>query len=419
MRAPEDKKYWIWLGAMTGINAKKANLLLERYRDPFAVFEASGAELSQLEFMNRNAVSQLLDRNIRRNLGEVAASVFQKGIDVITIFDDEYPETLKRVFDPPIMLFRRGKARVCRDCIAIVGTRHPSAYGQTVAWRLAGELAGHGYTVVSGMAMGIDATAHKSALAAGGETVAVLGGGVDRASPVSNGKLMDEIMLRGAVYSEFLPGSFPQRANFPRRNRIISGMSIATIVVEAGEKSGALITAGFSAEQGKDVFSVPGNITSPLSVGTNALIRDGAIPVTCTEDVLFALDPFLHASVYDDRRSVPVCEELVTLTREKQRGAHSNDRHVTSTPDDVRSPALKNQGAPTPKNLMAPAPRKFSNLNVIERKIVDFLRLNGPAKTDDIISQCRFKGGEANSSIIILEMKGVLKLLPGMYYGLD
>ena len=370
-----DKKYWMWLGAMTGVTSKRANLLLEHYKDPINIFEASETELSQFEFMSRQSVLQLLDRTVKMSLNEVVAETFRKGIDIVTLVDEEYPEQLKRVFDPPVCLFRRGKPRRKKDYIAIVGTRRPSAYGYNTAWTLAAELAASGYSIISGLAMGIDSAAHKSAIAVGKETIAILGCGVDRVYPACNKELMEAIIKSGAAYSEFLPGTFPAQANFPRRNRIISGMSIATVVIEAGEKSGALITAGFAAEQGRDVFSVPGNITSPMSVGTNKLIRDGAVPVTCVEDIIYELNPFLHLTEDNTKRESKAAEKRRKLIE-----------------------------------------LKTSELSDSEIKVINCVIDNGPSKIDDIIRHCDSKSGEINSTVVILEMKGILRLLPGMLY---
>jgi DNA processing protein len=289
-----ELKYWFWLGAMAGLSARRAKMLADAFGNPYEVWIQGAEALGRLEFMNRQSVAQVLNAGVRGGISQAMAAVQARGIDIVPLCDSQYPEYVKAISDPPLILFRRGHigGRLRDRAVAIVGSRHPTAYGVRVARTLAGDLAARGYTIVSGMAMGIDAAAHAEALAAGGSTVAFLGCGVDRAYPASNRRLMDEIVGHGEVYSEFMPGALPMQQNFPQRNRLISGMCAGVVVVEAGERSGALITAGFAGEQGRDVFAVPGNINSPLSRGTNALIRDGAIPVTSADDILEALNPF-------------------------------------------------------------------------------------------------------------------------------
>jgi DNA processing protein len=199
---------------------------------------------------------------------------------------------LRQVADPPPVLFVRGRLETeDARAVALVGTRRATAYGRAVVERLARDLVAAGLTVVSGLAKGIDTFAHHGALAAGGRTIAVLGNGLDQVYPPENDGLARRIVEsgRGALVSEFAPGVPPDAVNFPRRNRIISGLSLATVIVEAGEKSGALITADFALEQGRDVLAVPGSIMSPGSVGTHQLLRQGATPVTCAEDILEAI----------------------------------------------------------------------------------------------------------------------------------
>ncbi|MDR1439607.1 MAG: DNA-processing protein DprA [Clostridiales bacterium] len=290
-----ELKYWFWLGALTGLSARRAKMLSDAFGNPYEVWIQSADALCRLGFMNRQSVAQVMNSGIRGDTSRAMAAIQARGIDIVPLCDSQYPEHIRAISDPPLVLFRRGcacKGRRSR-AVAIVGSRHPTAYGVHVARMLAGGLAARGLTIVSGMAMGIDAAAHAEALAVGGKTVAFLGCGVERAYPAGNRRLMDEIVRRGEAYSEFMPGTLPMQQNFPQRNRLISGMSAGVVVVEANERSGALITAGFAGEQGRDVFAVPGNINSPQSRGTNALIRDGAIAVTSADDVLEALNPFL------------------------------------------------------------------------------------------------------------------------------
>jgi DNA processing protein len=217
------------------------------------------------------------------------------------------------VADPPPVLFVRGHlTEHDTRAVALVGTRRATTYGRAVADRLGRELAAAGVTVISGLAKGVDTVAHHAAIQAGGRTIAVLGNGLDQVYPAENAGLTRQIVDHdlGAVVSEFAPGIPPDAVNFPRRNRIISGLSLATVIVEAGEKSGALITADFALEQGRDVLAVPGSIMSPTSAGTNLLLRQGAIPVTRVEDILEALGSMPAESAAVLARHVPQLEPL-------------------------------------------------------------------------------------------------------------
>ncbi|WP_244269700.1 DNA-processing protein DprA [Caldanaerovirga acetigignens] len=213
------------------------------------------------------------------------------GAKIITIEDEEYPRLLAEIYDPPVVLYVLGEASALNmESIAIVGTRKPTSYGQKVAEQIAGELAEFNINVVSGMARGIDSFAHKGALKAGGPTTAVLGCGIDVVYPPENHELMKKIIKYGCVITSFPANSKPLPSNFPARNRIISGMTRGTLVVEAAEKSGSLITADFALEQGRDVFAVPGSVFSPYSRGTHKLIKQGAKLVECANDILEELN---------------------------------------------------------------------------------------------------------------------------------
>ncbi len=211
----------------------------------------------------------------------------KKNIRYVTIWDRDYPEKLKWISDPPALLFYRGKLDARHDqALAVVGTRTPSSYGKVVATELVRQLVAAGLTIVSGMARGIDAIAHQVAIREGGQTVGVLGNGVDRCYPVDNRRLYQQIPEHGALFSEYFLGTGPDAANFPRRNRIISGLTLGTLVVEAGDRSGALITALYALNHNREVFAVPGNINSPQSTGANRLIKHGAKLVQKVEDIL-------------------------------------------------------------------------------------------------------------------------------------
>lgn len=210
----------------------------------------------------------------------------KEDIKILMYTDQDYPQQLRNIYDPPPALFIKGAVMDFDNCLAVVGARRASDYGKSAAYKLSMELAVRGITIVSGLARGIDSCAHQGCLDGEGTTIAVMGSGFMHIYPPQNKRLAEEIYSNGCIISEYLPDMPPYAWNFPRRNRIISGISKGVIIVEAGEKSGSLITARLALEQGKDVFAVPGNIFSPSSQGTNSLIKDGAKPVTCVDDIL-------------------------------------------------------------------------------------------------------------------------------------
>ena len=289
----DERAYWVVLNTAAGIGPVRFQRLLEICGGARGAWEATDLELAAAG-LERRTITAL--RRLRQNTTPeaVARRLQQLGIQTLTLLDEEYPANLRQVADPPPVLFIRGKLRPHDDCaVALVGTRRATEYGRAVAERLAHDLAAAGVTVVSGLAKGVDTVAHKASLHTGGRTIAVEGCGLDQVYPPENASLARQIIERdaGAVVSEFAPGIPPDAVNFPRRNRIISGLSLATIIVEAGEKSGALITADFALEQGRDVLAVPGSILNPNCVGTNQLLKQGATPVTCAEDILATLSP--------------------------------------------------------------------------------------------------------------------------------
>jgi len=285
----EEELYWLALILAPGLGTRKIGQLLERLSTPQAIFRASTDELEGA------GLSGAVARSVASGCSfEDAAAQQQKvreaGVQLIVLNDSRYPEMLRAVFDPPPVLFARGRIDLLSSvCIGVVGTRHPTPYGVAASERLTGDLARAGLTIVSGMARGIDTSAHKAALAAEGATVAVLGCGVDIVYPSENKKLAAEIAAKGLMVSEFPMGAtaFPQ--NFPLRNRVISGLSYGILVVEGAQYSGSAITARLAMDQGREVFSVPGNITSKMSWGPNLLIKQGAKLVQDWNDVVVDL----------------------------------------------------------------------------------------------------------------------------------
>src|SRR5580692_11571471 len=296
----EEELHWLALRMVPGLGTRRIGLLLERLSTPQAIFRASASELEAA------GLTGAVARSVASGCSfEDAASQQQKaresGAQLITLGDARYPETLRRIFDPPPVLFARGRAELLASiCIGVVGTRHPTPYGVAAGEKLAGDLARAGVTIVSGMARGIDTTAHKAALAAEGTTIAVLGCGVDIVYPSENRKLAAEIAAKGLIVSEFPmeATAFPQ--NFPIRNRVISGLSCGILVIEGAQYSGSAITARLAIDQGREVFAVPGNITSKMSWGPNLLIKQGAKLVQDWNDVVVDLPPDVRRRLVDE-----------------------------------------------------------------------------------------------------------------------
>ncbi|MGI9952002.1 DNA-processing protein DprA [Moorellaceae bacterium AZ2] len=281
-----DRSYWVALHHCPGLGARKMLQLIEHFGSAEAAWGASEKELYRLTWLGEGAES-LLDwrRNVRP--AELWDNLGNLGVGVLLFSDPVYPQELKNIYNPPPVLYYLGSLDFLENLkVAVVGTRRATPYGLKVAQALARELAEEGVCVVSGLAVGIDAAAHRGALKGKGKTIAVLGCGVDIIYPRQNTLLFQQIAREGLILSELPLGTPPERRHFPARNRIISGLSRGTVVVEAGERSGALITADFALEQGRDVFAVPGPITSLQSKGTLNLIKQGAKLVTGVQDIL-------------------------------------------------------------------------------------------------------------------------------------
>lgn len=306
--ADEERGYWVALSMAAGIGPIRFQRLLQICGDVRAAWGASDLDMAAAG-LERRTIESL--KRLRGTVSPAAAleSLHRAGIVALTIADENYPSNLREVVDPPVVLFARGCILPTdTSAVALIGTRRATQYGRAVAARLAADLAGAGVTVVSGLARGVDTVAHGAAVHAGGRTLAVLGNGLDTVYPPENGPLARHIVDcgAGAVVSEFAPGVPPDAVNFPRRNRIIAGLSRITIIIEAGERSGALITADFALEQGRDVMVVPGPIFSPQSVGTNALLKQGAMPVTGVEDILAALGGDTRTGRIEVARQLPI-----------------------------------------------------------------------------------------------------------------
>lgn len=292
-----------------GVGPARVRSLIGHFRSATAVLHATTAALCRTD-----GIDQVLAEAIRQAPAEETATqqlrlAHKHQCQLTTFWDDDFPSPLKAIDDAPAALFVKGELRASdKFSIAIVGTRQPTTYGAMVTERLATDLVARGLTIVSGLARGVDTIAHRAALKAGGRTLAVLGSGLDLIYPSENRRLVEEIVRHGAVISEYFFGTKPDAPNFPRRNRIIGGLSLGTLVIEAGEKSGALITASMALEQGREVFAVPGSIFSPKSIGTHRLIQEGARLVHTADDILSELTAQLELFGKTDRPVIEVAD---------------------------------------------------------------------------------------------------------------
>ncbi len=317
-----------------------------RVRRLLSEFESADAVLSAplKRLMRIEGIDEILARQIKNGVErKVAEQQLQRmqrlDIRAASIWDPVYPPLLKKTTAPPVLLFYKGTfPESWPPCIGVVGTRMPSQYGRIVTEKLVGSLASRGIAVISGLARGIDTTAHQTTLKQGGLTYAVLGCGVDYIYPLENKMLYQKIAQKGAVLSEYFIGALPDASHFPRRNRIISGMCLGVLVVEAGEKSGALITANFALEQNREVFAVPGNITSPKSCGPNRLIQQGAKLVNSVEDILDELAPRLTPQLPEEK---PLPPNLDLLERRILESLSAEPLHIDHLVKELQeSPAV-------------------------------------------------------------------------------
>ncbi|AGL01268.1 DNA-processing protein DprA [Desulfoscipio gibsoniae] len=360
-----EKIYWLAWHIILAGQARKFWTIMEHFGTAKHAWCAPDSDFNYLAGSRQGNNGAMLVRRKQCDLSKVASYLDDKDTSVIFYHDAEYPGQLKNIYDPPPVLFLRGS----EDClesvsVALVGARKATPYGLSVAEKLAGDLAGAGVAVVSGMARGIDAAAHRGALDAGGSTIAVLGCGVDVIYPRENGRLKSSIMQNGVVISEFPPGTPPDSWHFPVRNRVISGLCKVVVVVEAAERSGALITAHVALEQGRDVMAVPGNITSKLSKGPNALIKQGAAPVLGAGDIVEELGLALIKQ---------------PLPSDSANGLKLNDHE---------------------KLLL-----KLLNYEAVSLEV--------------IVQKSGLAAGEVMSALMFLEVKGLIRQMPGRLYALS
>ena len=298
-----DIRYSIALTMLPDIGPAGSRKLLSVFGTPENIFSSPVDDIAAVGGIGINRARNIKAFSSWNVIEKQVKTLLKRGVKAVGVTEPSYPALLRETDDAPVVIYIRGDMDPQdRYAIAVVGSRKPSSYGSAVAERISGDLASLGFTIVSGMARGIDSLSHKGALNVGGRTIAVLGSGLDVPYPPENKMLMERIAGSGCVISEFPAGTQPNRENFPRRNRVISGMSLGVLVIEATSDSGSLITANYALDQGREVFAVPGKVTSPASEGTNELIRKGALLTRKADDIVEELAPVLKGFMKSGNR---------------------------------------------------------------------------------------------------------------------
>ncbi len=356
-RSHFDPSSLLELCTVPRIGSARIRNLISRFGSPAAVLSASPRELMEINGVDKKVAFNIKKGGDKKLVSEQLHLLEKASGSLVSLWDEYYPPLLKNIYDPPIVLFVRGNLKaLCSNCFSIVGTRYPSSYGKVNAEKFARELAQQSFTIISGLARGVDTTVHMAVVSAGAQTLAILGSGIDTIYPYENKKLAEQITEQGALVSEFPMGTKPDAPHFPRRNRIIAGMSMGTLVIEAGEKSGALITADYALDQGREVFAMPGSVNNPKALGTNRLIQQGAKLTINVKDILDELHVQMKETQFSKKPNVPLSE--------------------------------------------------------VESKVLDFLTAQ-PEHIDNIAAQCSMPTSEVLAVLLTLELKNVVKQLVG------
>ncbi|NMB41132.1 MAG: DNA-protecting protein DprA [Firmicutes bacterium] len=371
-----EAKYYHGFNLIPSVGPVRISKLIDHFGSAGRAWKAKLNEMTEIKGFGSVLAKRIVRERGKINIDKEWDNVLKKGYSCVTEKNEDYPLLLKEIYDPPPIIYYCGDIKVANKCcLAIVGSRRHSFYGKEIAYKFASKLSEHGLTVVSGLARGIDTWAHKGVLDAGGKTAAVLGCGLDICYPPENKTIKKKIQDTGVILSEFPPGVQPLPQNFPRRNRIISGLSLGTIVVEAGKKSGALITADFALEHGREVFAVPGSIASPYSKGCHRLLKEGAKLVEKVEDVIEEITlPFT---------SKPLSLEGNNKTGHIPKGESSYEKQLQLKPEEG--------------TLLKCIPYE-------------------PLSLEEIVSLSKIPLPLANTLLLELELKGIIKQLPGKYF---
>ena len=410
--------HWIWLAHRPGVSDRMKVRLLQHFRDPEDIYYADGESYRHVEGITPEAAEALKDKGLA-SVEAILETCRRENLHLLTFQDAAYPSKLKNIADPPILLYYKGQLPDfdALPVIGVVGTRKASAYGMQTAKRMGYQIGKCGGIVVSGMAYGIDGMAMSGALTAGAVTVGVLGCGADIVYPLSNRTLFQDVESYGCILSEFAPGTQPAKWTFPKRNRIISGLSNGVLVVEAPEGSGALITANHALEQGRDVFVVPGNIDQPGFVGSHRLLRDGATLVSSGWDILSEYEALYPGQIHREEapsRQTVYPEELAEVVpdSEKNLAKVAQNPRLPGKTKALKKILEKKSIDNSPSEAYSDVNTAAPKLSDQEQRIVDALA-SGERLVDDVIAETGLTTGKLLALLTMLELKGVVKRLPG------
>ncbi|MBR6681320.1 MAG: DNA-processing protein DprA [Clostridia bacterium] len=427
----ENILYWLWLSEKCAIATKDFRSLAERFEDPFELYRLETEEIEHIEGISERLKNKLSDKSLENAYSTLKYCKDNK-VNIISYRDERYPKRLKDIENPPVLLYVLGELPDFdkRLCIGVVGTRSMSDYGKEAAFRISYELAAADAVIVSGMALGIDAVSAAGALEAGGVTVAVLGCGIARTYPKEHVKLKKAILKRGAVISEYPPFEAPNSFNFPKRNRIISGLSGGVVIVEGSERSGALITAAKAISQGRELFALPGNVDSVNAEGPNELIKSGANVVLSSEDVIDHYDFLYHDVInyreyskakksfaYSDRMLKKYGIGAAYFKKKEEQGAMTDVPEVMFVNNDgfeaKDSSAEKLAGEQTERR--DDSAKLLEGLDDTSKKVFELLPIDKSVSPDALTAH-GMDIGEVITALTMLEISGLISSLPGGLY---
>ncbi len=409
-----DLIYWIWLSLKCGYDTPIFTKLYSHFGSVEDTFNANQDQLEQIDGLTKKHIESLLNKET-----ESAYSVLNKckrmNFGILPFNDDLYPSRLRTIKNPPVVLYYAGRLPEIDNevCIATVGTRTPTPYGCRCAYEISYDLAASGAVIVSGMAFGIDSICHRAALDAGGKTVAVFGCGLDIVYPKENQDLYKNLIAQGTILSEYAPGTKPTLYSFPQRNRIISGMSLGTLLVESKLKSGAMITARKTIEQGRDLFAVPGRVGEYNSMGPNSLIQDGAKSVSDAKDILREYQFLYPEKIHTGSTNKKIKHSSDLDFKQKSRSAPPSSiiqREKREYDETENIQKTKN----TPQN--SATQRSFDHLPEEQKNICDILCLRGQMTSEEVALKTGLNISDTMSALTILEIQGIIRALPGGMY---
>ncbi len=408
-----DLIYWIWLSLKCGYDTPTFTKLYSRFESVEDIFNATQEQLEQIDGLTKKQIELLLNKET-----ESAYSVLNKckrmNFGILPFNDELYPSRLRTIKNPPVILYYAGRLPEIDNevCIATVGTRTPTPYGCRCAYEISYDLAVCGAVIVSGMAFGIDSICHRAALDAGGKTIAVFGCGLDIVYPKENKDLYKNLLAQGTIISEYVPGTKPTSYSFPQRNRIISGMSLGTLLVESKLKSGAMITASKTLEQGRDLFAIPGRVGEYNSMGPNSLIQNGAKSVSEAKDILkeyqFLYPEKIHvgksnkkinfSSKFDSKQKIRSAATISIIQKDKREYDEAEPPPIISTP---QIPQMQ---------------KNFDHLPEEQKSICNTLCLRGQMTAEEVALKTGLNISDTMSALTILEIQGIIRALPGGMY---